>query len=89
MTILSHSPPPKDIPDRVSLDTDSPHYFPWCRKVGVKIDGQVIFNCAEFCVSERWVKLLLPGNRGVGFRKERGKFITVLKRDVTVETYWR
>ena len=76
------------IPDRVSLDPESPHFFHMWKKVGVKVDGRVVFTCFEFCKSERWVKMgiLLP-NRG--WKKERGKVTTITATNVEIEPYWR
>lgn len=39
-------------PDRVSIERDSTFFRSDFKKVGVKFEGRVIFNCIEFCVSE-------------------------------------
>lgn len=55
------------IPDRVSLDPTSPHYWPHYRKLGVNIDGKKRpGDVHEFCVSEGWAM--------VRARNEEGKF---------------
>lgn len=43
------------IPDRVSLDPTSEHFWPEYRKLGVRINGeQRPGDVHEFCVSEGW-----------------------------------
>lgn len=77
------------IPDHVSVFTDSPHYFPRCADLGVKVNGVVAnLDVLEFCVSERWVKRMarLPNGK---VRKERGRPVAFLQSDVTVEPFWR
>ncbi len=68
-----------DIPDRVSLDPESPHYWRHYRKIGVKLDGQKRENDVhEFCVSEGWIMARVRRNgrwvideSGQGFLLER------------------
>lgn len=76
------------IPDHVSMDRTSSYFFQYCKKVGVKIDGEVVFNCVEFCVSGRWAQLGIRNYQGK-LKQERGKYLTVKRSDVTVEPYWR
>jgi len=46
------------IPDRVSIDPKSPHFWPDYRKLGVRINGEVRRgDVHEFCVSEGWAKV--------------------------------
>ena len=75
------------IPDRVSFDPASPFFFEKFRQIGVIIDGAVIFNCAEFCVSEGWVKRIVRDAKG-RVKVERGKPVSVLIRG-DVRPYWR
>lgn len=84
---MGNNPIPETIPDHVSLDPESPHFFKWYKKIGVKVDGMVIFNCLEFCVSEGWAALGVKDFRGY-FKRERGKLIAVRKQCL-VEPYWR
>ena len=43
------------IPDRVSIDPKSPHFWPDYRKLGVRVNGEVRRgDVHEFCVSEGW-----------------------------------
>lgn len=74
------------LPDRLCVAKESPHWHPLTKKVGMKFNGKVIFNCYEYCMSEGWVKLIVPQRRG--FKTERGRPVTVLVRG-TVEPYWR
>jgi hypothetical protein len=74
------------IPDRVSLEDDSPFYFPEWRKLGVRFNGGECASVVEFCVSEGWTRSqIFHGGRP---KMERGKFVTVTRRG-TVEPYWR
>lgn len=81
--------PPTDsdgIPDRVSLESDSPYYFPHWQKLGVRHDGGEMASVVEFCVSEGWCRTqIFHGGRP---KAERGKFVTI-KRHGSIEPYWR
>lgn len=53
------------IPDRVSLDPESPHYWPDYRKLGVVIDGvNRPGDVHEFCVSEGWAMVRVRNAKG-------------------------
>ena len=71
-------------PDRLSTDPDSPHYDAevLARNVGVRFRGEEKTNVDEYCVSEGWVRLALPG------RDRRGKPLTI-KLNGAVEPYFR
>jgi hypothetical protein len=74
------------IPDRVSLEDDSPYYFPKWRQLGVRHNGGECNSVVEFCVSEGWIRTqIFHGGRP---KAERGKFVTVTRRG-TIEPYWR
>jgi hypothetical protein len=74
------------IPDRVSLETDSPHYFPKWSKLGVRFRGGDRTSTVEFCVSEGWIRTqIFHGGRP---KMERGRFVTQ-KLYGPVEPYWR
>lgn len=87
MTASAPADLPKELPDRVSLDADNPHYFKYWKKIGVKINGRVVFTCLEFCVSEGWVLLGIKDHRGY-FKRERGRIVAARVNGV-VEPYWR
>jgi hypothetical protein len=75
-----------EIPDRVSLETDSPHFFSNWPKIGVRFNTGICNSVVEFCVSEGWIRTqIFHGGRP---KKERGKFVTVTRRGI-VEPYWR
>jgi hypothetical protein len=72
------------LPDRLSTDPDSPHYDAeiLARNVGVRFRGEDKTNVDEYCVSEGWVRLALPG------RDRKGKPLTI-KLNGAVEPYFR
>lgn len=47
------------IPDRLSVDPDSPHYDQELLLKGVRINfrGQEKTNVEEYCISEGWIKV--------------------------------
>ena len=47
------------IPDRLSIDPDSPHYDQelLLKGVRVKFRGEEKTNVEEFCISEGWIKV--------------------------------
>ena len=71
-------------PDRLSTDPDSPHYDAdiLARNVGVRFRGEEKTNVDEYCVSEGWVRLALPG------RDRKGKPLTI-RLIGPVEPYFR
>jgi hypothetical protein len=72
------------LPDRLSTDPDSPYYDAdiLARNVGVRFRGQDKTNVDEYCVSEGWVRLALPG------RDRKGRPLTI-KLNGPVEPYFR
>ena len=72
------------LPDRLSTDPDSPYYDAEIlgRNVGVRFRGEDKTNVDEYCVSEGWVRLALPG------RDRKGKPLTI-KLNGPVEPYFR
>jgi hypothetical protein len=71
-------------PDRLSTDPESPYYDAEVlqRNVGVRFRGEEKTNVDEYCVSEGWVRLALPG------RDRKGKPLTI-KLNGAVEPYFR
>ena len=79
------SEPADTLPDRLSVNPDSPYYDEAIlqRNVGVRFKGEDKTNVDEYCVSEGWVKL------AVGAAKDRrGKQLTI-KLNGPVEPYYR
>lgn len=74
---------PDALPDRLSVDPDSPYHDAelLARGVGVRFKGEDKTNVEEYCVSEGWVRLAL-GNRV----DRKGKALTV-KLQGPVEPY--
>ena len=74
-----------DLPDRLSVDPNSPHYDEavLTRDVGIKFDGKEKTNVEEYCVSEGWIKV------AAGTAKDRfGRPMTIRLRGI-VEPYIR
>lgn len=47
------------LPDRLSMDTASPHYDEalLLRGIGVRFNGDEKTNVEEYCISEGWIKV--------------------------------
>ena len=73
------------MPDRLSVDPDSPFYNAdlLARGVGIRFRGEEKTNVEEYCVSEGWVRLAV-GNKV----DRRGKTLTI-KLTGLVEPYLR
>jgi hypothetical protein len=73
------------MPDRLSVDPDSPFYSAdiLSRGVGIRFKGEEKHNVEEYCVSEGWVRLSV-GNKV----DRRGKALTI-KLQGLVEPYMR
>ena len=73
------------LPDRLSVDPDSPYYDAdlLTRGVGIRFKGEEKTNVEEYCVSEGWVRLSV-GNKV----DRRGKALTI-KLSGPVEPYLR
>jgi hypothetical protein len=73
------------MPDRLSVDPDSPFYNGdlLARGIGIRFKGEEKTNVEEYCVSEGWVRLAL-GNKV----DRRGKALTI-KLTGPVEPYMR
>lgn len=69
------------IPDRASVEEDSPFYWARGALVDVWFEGNKRgkYDVVEYCISEGWVRIGLRNGRGE-FLKERGRFVTTPKR---------
>jgi hypothetical protein len=78
------SEPADTLPDRLSVNPDSPYYDEAIlqRNVGVRFKGEDKTNVEEYCVSEGWVRL------SVGSKDRRGNPLTI-KLQGPVEPYFR
>ena len=73
------------LPDRLSVNPDSPYYDAEVleRGVGVRFKGVEKNNVEEYCVSEGWVRL------AAGAAKDRRGQPMTIKLQGTVEPYFR
>jgi hypothetical protein len=73
------------LPDRLSIDPESPYYDGDIlqRGVGIRFKGEEKTNVEEYCVSEGWVRVAL-GNKV----DRKGKPLT-MKFQGPVEPYFR
>ena len=77
--------PTAPMPDRLSVDPDSPYYDGdlLARGIGIRFKGEEKTNVEEYCVSEGWVRLALGAKVD-----RRGKALTI-KLTGPVEPYMR
>jgi len=72
-------------PDRLSVNTASPHYDAAMleRGVGVRFNGEEKTNVEEYCVSEGWVRL------AAGTSRDRKGNAMTIKLKGLVEPYFK
>jgi hypothetical protein len=77
-------------PDRLSLDPASPFHDEalLLRGIGVRFKGTEKFHVFEYCVSERWIRVMPGHTAGARMVKERGK-VRTLKMQGDVEVWFR
>ena len=80
---LKPTQPP--LPDRLSIDPRSPHHVAavFEHDIGIRFNDNERFDVAEYCISERWVKV--PAGKTLD---RKGQPLT-LKLKGTVEPYFR
>ena len=73
------------LPDRLSVNPNSPHYNEEIlkRNVGIRLNGVEKTNVEEYCVSEGWIRI--AAGRGVD---RRGNPLT-MKISGTVEPFFK
>ena len=73
------------LPDRLSVDPDSPYHNAelLIKGIGIRFKGEEKTNVEEYCVSEGWVRLAV-GNRV----DRRGKALTI-KLQGEVEPFFK
>jgi hypothetical protein len=83
MDASADTPPP--LPDRLSVDPQSPHHVAavFEHPVGIRLNGKERFDVEEYCISEGWVKV--PAGKTLD-RKGRPLLITLKG---TVEAFYR
>ena len=75
------------LPDRLSIDPRSPHHVAavFAHEVGIRLNDKERLDVAEYCISERWVKV--PAGKAVDRRgdplliKIKGKVEAFYKRN--------
>lgn len=76
------------ISDRVSIDPNSPHFWPEFKRLGVRLDGQERpDDVIEFCQSGSWARIHVKDKAGKP-RFERGRPVAFQKHG-KVEPYYR
>lgn len=88
---LEPTPLPEGIPDRLSIEGDSPFFSSATLYVGVRLDGEENRDVVEYCVSGGWARL---GVRGADGQIKRAgghpyRLETTRRDKVAVEPYWR
>lgn len=65
------------IPDRVSIDPDSPFYWKHYTTLRVYLDDKLRpSDVIEFCISEGWIRIHAKDSRG-RVKRERGKYVPI------------
>jgi Protein of unknown function (DUF3297) len=56
---MTETKPPPPLPDRLCTDPRSPHYIAavFEHDVGIRLNDKERTDVAEYCISERWVKV--------------------------------
>jgi Protein of unknown function (DUF3297) len=82
MTDIPTAPP---LPDRLSTDPRSPHHDAavFAHDVGIRFNGQERHDVAEYCISERWIKV--PAGKTV----DRKGQPLLIKLKGAVEAFYR
>jgi hypothetical protein len=75
----------ESLPDRLSIDPESPHYNEDLikRGVGIRFNGTDKTNVEEYCVSEGWVRVM------AGKSRDRHGRPLMMKLHGSVEPYLR
>ena len=83
MDAAPDSPPP--LPDRLSVDPQSPHHVAavFEHPVGIRLNGKERFDVEEYCISEGWVRV--PAGRA---RDRRGQPL-LIKLKGKVKAFYR
>jgi hypothetical protein len=78
-------PAPPPLPDRLSVDPDSPHHVAAVveHAIGIRFNGKERVDVEEYCISEGWVKV--PAGRAVD---RKGKPV-LIKLKGKVEPFYR
>ncbi len=82
MTEVNPAPP---LPDRLSVDPDSPHHVAAVleRGIGIRFNDKERFDVEEYCISEGWVKV------AAGKTLDRKGHPLLIKLKGRVEAFYR
>jgi len=82
---MAEDKPAPPLPDRLSVDKDSPHHVAAVleHEVGIRFNDKERFDVEEYCISESWIKV--PVGRTVD---RKGKPMTI-KLKGKVEAFYR
>ena len=73
------------LPDRLSIDPRSPHHVAavFAHEVGIRLNDKERLDVAEYCISERWVKV--PAGKAVDRRGDP----LLIKIEGKVEAFYK
>jgi len=81
----SEAAPAVPLPDRLSVDPQSPYHVPavFEHGVGIRLNGKERFDVEEYCISEGWIKV--PAGKTV----DRHGRPMLIKLKGAVEAFYR
>jgi hypothetical protein len=82
---MNETIPLPPLPDRLSVDTRSPHHVAavFEHDIGIRLNGKEHVNVEEYCISEGWVKV--PAGKTV----DRKGHPLLIKLKGQVEAFYR
>ena len=82
---MTDTPDRPTLPDRLSVDTRSPHYVAavFVHEIGIRLNDNERKDVEEYCISEGWVKV--PAGRTV----DRKGHPILIKLKGKVEAFYR
>ncbi len=82
---MDPSPVKPPLPDRLSVDSKSPHHVAavFEHEIGIRINGKERFDVEEYCISEGWIKV--PAGRAL----DRKGHPLLVKLKGQVEAFYR
>ena len=82
MTDTPQRPP---LPDRLSVDTRSPHYVAavFEHEIGIRLNDKERFDVEEYCISEGWIRV------AAGKARDRYGNPLLIKLKGSVEAYFK
>lgn len=82
---MTETTPLPALPDRLSIDTRSPHHVAvvFEHDVGIRLNGKDRLDVVEYCISEEWIKV--PAGKAV----DRKGNPLLIKLKGKVEAFYR